>query len=148
MLWLQNLYVHLEFWNKSIKIQSNVGEAWCNTASLCFSYRSNSGQIYSLNSKIYINMMNFEASNRSLYIYTQSTHWLTHWLADSVHIMLLGTWKRWNNMGMEVQKQSTGITARTWWESPTRREKKIRTRSLAEAKLGQFCYGFIWHPQV
>ena len=28
------------------------------------------------------------------------------------------------------------------------RRKKIRTRSLGEAKLEKFCYGFICHPQV
>ena len=28
------------------------------------------------------------------------------------------------------------------------RDKKIRTRSLAEAKLEQFCHCFICHPQV
>ena len=38
-------------------------------------------------------------------------------------------------------------TMRTSWKSPTWR-KKIWTRSLAEAKLEQFCYGFICLLQV
>ena len=89
--------------------------------------------------------------------------------------MLLKTWQRWKkkfsgrsftrfqatwmdyiylkgdaDMGIETNNflLCTGITVRTWWESPSRWEKKIPTRSLAEAKLEQFCYGFFCHPQV
>ena len=53
-------------------------------------------------------------------------------------------------MSVEVKtiNLSTVINVQTLWESPTRREKKIRTRSLAEAKLEQFCLGCICHPNL
>ena len=53
-------------------------------------------------------------------------------------------------MSIEVKtiNLSTVINVQTLWEPPTRREKKIRTRSLAEAKLEQFCLGCICHPNL
>ena len=77
------------------------------------------------------------------------TDWLTHWFTDSsVRIMLLETWKGWKNtlakplQGFRQLVIVIGITVPTWGE------KKIRTWSLVEAKLEQFNYGFICHPQV
>ena len=52
------------------------------------------------------------------------TDWPTDWLNDS---------------SVRIINLSTVITVLTWWESPTRCEKSIRTRSL-EAKLEQLCY--------
>ena len=97
---------------------------------------------------------------------------------SSVRIMLLENWQCWKKKFLQGFRQqvtwpwrrqqpgscpleeryghwspktvnlATIITVRTWLESPTRGEKKVRTRSLAEAKLKQLCYGFICHPQV
>ena len=54
--------------------------------------------------------------------------------------MLLEKWQRWKKHSSQTRIRfifDVDQEVRTWWESPTRWEEKIRTRSLAEAKLEQ-----------
>ena len=86
-------------------------------------------------------------SNVGLLTYSL-TDWLTHLSAK----IILKTWqtivKSYSGQTL-TRLQALIFLPWTWWKSPARWEKKIRTRSLWEAIVREtFFNDFICHPQV
>ena len=132
---------------------------------ICFSQNSDNIFLF-LPISVIVSKGNEPLSNRSLYIFPRSTHWMTDWLTHSIicrHNALgkAGKIILWPNsykvlgsnldyvlkgdMSIALKSKtvnlSTVITVRTWRDNLLldERRKKIRTRSQAEAHLEQIC---------